>query len=188
MISVETERAKNGDLGRIIIKLNSLADPDMITALYKASQAGVQIQLNIRGICCLRPGVPGLSENITLTSIIDRFLEHARILYFHHGGDERVFISSADWMPRNLDRRVELLVPILDEQCKRRAISILKACLRDNVRARRIQPDGSSLAREAMPPRPFRSQLEFQRRAREAADNAFERNRTTFEPVEPSSL
>ncbi len=188
MISVETDRARNGDQGRIIIKLNSLADPDMINALYKASQAGVQIQLNIRGICCLRPGIPGLSENITVTSVIDRFLEHARILYFHHGGDERVFISSADWMPRNLDRRVELLVPILDENCKRRTINILKACLRDNVRARRILPDGSSEPPDAMPTRPWRSQLEFQRRAREAAEAAFERNRTTFVPVEPSGL
>lgn len=187
MISVETVRARNGDTGRIIIKLNSLADPELITALYRASQAGVQIQLNIRGICCLRPGVPGLSENITVTSIIDRFLEHARVLYFHHGGDERVFISSADWMPRNLDRRVELLVPILDDRCKRRVISILRTCVRDNVRARRILSDGSSLKLGQMPVRPFRSQLEFQRRAREAAENAFERNRTTFIPVEPGN-
>ena len=185
MISVEAQRAKNGDQGRIILKLNSLADPDMIQALYKASQAGVQIQLNVRGICCLRPGVPGLSENITVTSIIDRFLEHARILYFYHGGDERVFISSADWMTRNLDRRVELLVPLLDDSCKRRAISILKACLRDNVRTRRIQSNGTTRPPDSTPARPYRCQLEFQRRAREAAEAAFERNRTTFVPVEP---
>ncbi|MCA9065219.1 MAG: polyphosphate kinase 1, partial [Planctomycetaceae bacterium] len=107
MITVETERARRGDQSRIIAKLNSLTDPGMIDALYEASQAGVEIQLNIRGICCLRPGVPGLSDHITVTSIIDRFLEHARILYFYHGGDERVFFSSADWMTRNLDRRVE---------------------------------------------------------------------------------
>lgn len=188
MISVETDRARNGDQGFIMIKLNSLADPDMISALYKASQAGVQIQLNIRGICCLRPGVPGLSDNITVTSVIDRFLEHTRILYFHHGGDERVFISSADWMPRNLDRRVELLVPILDDQCKRRVINILKASLRDNVRARKILPDGTSQRPESTPTRPHRSQLEFQRRAREGAEAAFERNRTTFVPVEPNGL
>ncbi|MCA9034097.1 MAG: polyphosphate kinase 1, partial [Planctomycetaceae bacterium] len=185
MISVEADRAKNGDQGRIILKLNSLADPDMIQALYKASQAGVLIHLNIRGICCLKPGVPGLSENITVTSIIDRFLEHARILYFYHGGDERVFISSADWMTRNLDRRVELLIPLLDDSCKRRAISILKACLRDNLRARRITATGQSEPRDTMPTRPYRCQLEFQRRAREAAEAASERNRTTFVPVEP---
>jgi len=186
MINVETERAKNGDRGRIIGKLNSLADPTMISALYEASKAGVQIELNVRGICCLRPGVPGLSENITVTSIIDRFLEHARILYFHHGGDERVFISSADWMPRNLDRRIELLVPILDDACKRRAINILKTCLRDNMKARTLTADGSFLPPPGSAVKPYRSQLEFQRRAREAAENAFERNRTTFVPVEPN--
>lgn len=188
MISVETERARNGDQAKIMMKLNSLADPDMITALYKASQAGVQVQLNIRGICCLRPGIPGLSENISLTSIIDRFLEHARILYFHHGGDERVFISSADWMPRNLDRRVELLIPILDDVCKRRTIQILKTCLRDNVRARKILPDGTCQPSAGMPTRPIRCQLEFQSRAREAAENASERNRTTFVPLEPGGM
>ncbi len=186
MIQVETERAKNGDRGHIMCKLNSLADPIMIAAFYEASQAGVEIQLNIRGVCCLRPGVPGLSDNIQVTSVIDRFLEHARMMYFHHGGDERVFISSADWMPRNLDRRIELLIPILDDTCKRRAINILKTCLRDNMKARTLTPDGSFNPPTGSTTRPFRSQLEFQRRAREAAENAFERNRTTFVPVEPN--
>lgn len=186
MINVETARAANGDRGHIMGKLNSLADPTMISALYDASQAGVEIELNIRGVCCLRPGVPGLSENIRVTSVIDRFLEHARILYFHHGGDERVFISSADWMPRNLDRRIELLIPILDDSCKRRAISILKTCLKDNTKARVLTPDGSYRPPASSPARPFRSQLEFQRRAREAAESALERNRTTFVPVEPN--
>jgi polyphosphate kinase len=187
MINVETERARNGDKGQIIIKLNSLADPVMISALYEASKAGVEIDLNIRGICCLKPGIPGLSQNIRVTSIIDRFLEHARILYFHHGGDERVFISSADWMPRNLDRRVELLVPILDESCKRRAINILKTCLRDNTKARILTPDGSYRQPTGSPVRSHRSQLEFQSRYREAEQSALERNRTTFVPVEPTS-
>ncbi len=186
MINVETERAKNGDKGHIIVKLNSLADPIMIKALCDASRAGVEVDLNIRGICCLKPGVPGESENIRITSIIDRFLEHARILYFHHGGDERVFISSADWMPRNLDRRVELLVPILDDVCKRRAISILRTCLRDNTKARVLTADGSFVPPTGSPTKPSRSQLEFQRRAREAAENVSERNRTTFVPVEPN--
>jgi polyphosphate kinase len=187
MINVETERARNGDKGRIIAKLNSLADPQMISALYEASKAGVEIDLNVRGICCLRPGVPGLSENIRVTSIIDRFLEHARILYFHHGGDERVFISSADWMPRNLDRRAELLIPILDDSCKRRVINILRTCLRDNTKARVLTADGSYTPPITSPVKPHRSQLEFQSRAKEAAENAFERNRTTFVPVEPNS-
>ncbi len=187
MIQVETERAKNGDRGYIMGKLNSLADSGMIAALYEASKAGVEIELSIRGICCLKPGVPGLSDNISVTSVIDRFLEHARMLYFHHGGDERIFISSADWMPRNLDRRIELLVPILDDSCKRRAINILKTCLRDNMKARTLTPDGSYRPPVGSPTRPYRSQLEFQRRAREAAENAFERNRTTFVPVEPNN-
>ena len=187
MIQVETERAKNGDRGHIMGKLNSLADPTMIAAFYEASKAGVEIELNIRGVCCLKPGVPGLSDRITVTSVIDRFLEHARILYFHHGGDERTFLSSADWMPRNLDRRIELLVPILDDGCKRRVINILKTCLRDNMKARTLTPDGSYEPPASSPARPHRSQLEFQRRATEAAENAFERNRTTFVPVEPHS-
>ena len=187
MIQVETERAKNGDRGHIIGKLNSLADPGMIAAFYEASKAGVEIALNVRGVCCLKPGVPGLSDNISVTSIIDRFLEHARMFYFYHGGDERIFISSADWMSRNLDRRIELLVPILDDSCKRRAINILKTCLRDNMKARTLTPDGSYLPPVGSPTRPYRSQLEFQRRAREAAESAFERNRTTFVPVEPHS-
>ena len=177
---------KNGDRGHIMGKLNSLADPGMIAAFYEASKAGVEIELSIRGVCCLKPGVPGLSDNISVTSVIDRFLEHARMLYFHHGGDERIFISSADWMPRNLDRRIELLVPILDDSCKRRAINILRTCLRDNMKARTLTPDGSYRPPVGSPTRPYRSQLEFQRRAREAAENAFERNRTTFVPVEPN--
>ena len=186
MIQVEAARAKNGDRGHIMCKLNSLADPVMINAFYEASKAGVEIELNIRGVCCLKPGVPGLSDNIQVTSVIDRFLEHSRIMYFHHGGDERVFISSADWMPRNLDRRIELLIPILDDTCKRRAINILKTCLRDNMKARTLTPDGSFNPPTGSTTRPFRSQLEFQRRAREAAENAFERNRTTFVPIEPN--
>lgn len=187
MINVERERALNGDKGQIILKLNSLADPVMIWALYEASKAGVDIELNIRGVCCLKPRVPGLSERIQVTSVVDRFLEHARILYFHHGGDERVFLSSADWMPRNLDRRVELLVPILDESCKRKAMNILRTSLRDNTKARVLTPDGAFTEPTGSQVKPYRSQLEFQRRAREAAENAFERNRTTFVPVEPNS-
>jgi polyphosphate kinase len=185
LIAVETRRARNGDRAKIMIKLNSLADQQLIDALYEASQAGVEIQLNIRGICCLRPGVPGLSENIRVTSIIDRFLEHARIAWFYHGGDERVFISSADWMPRNLDRRVELLVPILEESCKRRVIDILRICLRDNTRARRLTPDGKFVPPKSNPARPSRCQLEFQRLARDAADAAVANTQTTFTPVEP---
>ncbi len=126
LIQGETERKKQGGRALIVIKINSLVDPQLIEALYTASQAGVTIRLNVRGICCLRPGVPGLSENITVISVVDRFLEHARVLYFYHGGDELVFISSADWMPRNLDRRIELLTPIEDAQSRRRLITCSK--------------------------------------------------------------
>ena len=124
-------------------KLNALVHQEIIEALYRASQAGVKIELNIRGICCLRPGVPGLSENISVISVVDRFLEHARLFYFHHGGESLVFISSADWMPRNLDRRVELLVPIEDPAAQARLTAILETSLQDSAKARRLLPDGS---------------------------------------------
>jgi polyphosphate kinase len=124
-------------------QLNSLGDPVLIDALYDASRAGVAVDLNVRGICCLKPGEPGLSDNIRVVSILDRYLEHSRIVYFHHGGEELLFLSSADWMPRNLDRRIELLVPIEDAASRQRLIAILKSYARDNVKARRILADGT---------------------------------------------
>lgn len=184
MISLETRRARRGDEARIVAKCNSLADPQIIRALYEASQAGVDIQLNIRGICCLKPQVPGLSERIRVTSVIDRFLEHARIYYFYHGGDRLVFMSSADLMPRNLDRRVELLIPLRDEDCKQRAIDVLELCLSDNVKARRILPDGGYDKVPAGAQR-VRSQEVLQRLASEAAESAVERKRMMFTPQEP---
>ncbi|MEI7880275.1 MAG: polyphosphate kinase 1 [bacterium] len=143
LIEGETARASQGQKARIMAKFNSLVDTRLIEALYVASKAGVKIELNIRGICCLRPGVPGLSSNISVISIVDRFLEHSRILYFLNGGEPRVFISSADWMPRNLDRRIELLVPVEDEPCRDRLITILKTCLADTVKGWRLRPDGT---------------------------------------------
>ena len=142
LIQHETERKKQGQKARIVAKVNSLVDPQIIDALYEASEAGVKIKLNIRGICCLRPGVNKLSKNIEVVSIIDRFLEHARIFYFYHGGDERVFISSADWMQRNLDRRVELLVPIEDKKSSRKVIKILNSYFEDNAKARVLNSNG----------------------------------------------
>ena len=143
MIDIERKRCQAGHKARIMAKLNSLVDRQVIDALYKASKEGVEIQLNIRGICCLRPGVPGLSENISVVSVVDRFLEHARLLYFYHGGDQRVFISSADWMPRNLDRRVELLVPVHDPGARQRLTAILETAFSDTCKAHRLQSDGS---------------------------------------------
>ena len=123
--------------------MNSLVDRQIIDALYDASQAGVTIRLNIRGICCLKPGVKGLSENIQVVSIIDRFLEHARIFHFLHDGNNHVFISSADWMNRNLDRRVELMVPVIDTHCKKRVIHTLETYFEDTIKSRRLASDGN---------------------------------------------
>jgi len=142
MIDGETRRSLQGQRAFVDAKLNALVDPELIEALYRASRAGVKVRLNIRGICCLRPGVPGLSENITVVSIVDRFLEHARVLHFHHGGEDAVFISSADWMPRSLDRRIELLTPIEDGQIKRKLVEILGTYFQDNQNAWGLRPEG----------------------------------------------
>jgi polyphosphate kinase len=137
------QHQKNGD-GYIALKMNSLVDKHCIEALYRASQAGVKIDLQPRGICCLRPGVPGVSENIEVTSIVGRFLEHARIYYFRNGGDEEILTGSADLMPRNLYRRVETLFPVEDPALKTALRDqILRIHLKDNVKARRMLPDGS---------------------------------------------
>jgi polyphosphate kinase len=142
LIEGETHRARRGERTHIMAQLNSLVDAKVINALYRASRAGVPVHLNIRGICCLRPGVPGISQNIRVVSILDRFLEHSRIAYFYAGGQERVYISSADWMPRNLVRRVELLVPIEDPAAKRRLKEVLLSYARDNVKGRSLRHDG----------------------------------------------
>jgi polyphosphate kinase len=183
MIEMETERKRHGLRAGIMAKLNSLVDPEIIDALYEASQAGVKIRLNVRGICCLRPGVPGLSENISVVSIVDRFLEHSRIMYFYHGGDERVFISSADWMPRNLDRRVELLVPVENTAARRRLIRILELCFQDGVKGRRLLPDGSyELVTTEAGEKPLRSQEALYLEACNAIKLAEQSQRTVFEP------
>ncbi len=144
LIAREAENAKRGLPARIIAKMNSLVEPELIEALYAASQAGVKIELIVRGICCLRPGVPGLSENITVRSIVDRFLEHSRIYYFENACQPEVFIGSADWMPRNLFRRIEVVFPIEDGiLCDRVINEILRVSLADNARARFLGPDGA---------------------------------------------
>jgi polyphosphate kinase len=143
LIRREAERARSGQQSEILAKMNSLVDPKIIRELYAAGKAGVKIQLNVRGICCLLPGVPGLSDNIRIVSILDRYLEHSRAFIFHNGGDPEVFISSADWMPRNLDRRVELMFPLQQEDLKKRVIEVLRAQMADNQKARLLKPDGS---------------------------------------------
>lgn len=183
MIEVETQRKLQGQRARIVAKMNSLVDPAIIDALYDASKAGVRVRLNVRGICCLRPGVPGLSENITVISIVDRFLEHSRIFYFYHGGDERVFISSADWMPRNLDRRIELLVPVEDKDNRDRLKSILQLYFRDTVKSRRLKPGGSyERVLPADGEAPVRSQEVLYQQVCDAVRQAESSQRTVFVP------
>lgn len=142
LIRFEAAMAKDGKKGKIVAKLNSLVDKEIILELYKASMAGVEIDLIIRGICCLRPGVKGLSENITVRSIVGRFLEHPRIFYFYAGGEEKVFISSADWMERNLNKRIELLVPVDEKKCKEKVKEVLRISRSDNMKARELMSDG----------------------------------------------
>lgn len=141
-IENEEKNASSGAKARIIFKMNSLVDEKIIDALYKASQVGVKIDLIVRGICCLRPGVVGLSENIRVISIVDRFLEHSRIYYFYNDGTEKIYLSSADLMPRNLDRRVEILFPVLSEENKEEVKWILDISLKDDVKAWELGPQG----------------------------------------------
>lgn len=143
LIDNEIAQSTAEEPGHIIAKMNSLTDKKLIQSLFKASCAGVKIDLIIRGICCLRPGIPGVSENIRVLSIVDRFLEHSRIFYFQNGGDEKIFLSSADWMTRNMDRRVEILFPIEANHLKVRVKDILQIYLQDNVKARILNPDGT---------------------------------------------
>lgn len=143
LIRRETEHARNGEEARIIAKMNSLCDKEIIALLYEASAAGVKIDLIIRGICCLKTGIPGVSENITVRSIVGNFLEHARILVFHNNGEREVYMGSADWMPRNLDKRVEIMFPVESEELKEELMHILQVQLEDNVKAHILQPDGS---------------------------------------------
>jgi polyphosphate kinase len=142
LIEREREHATRGEEARIICKLNALVDATMITALYDASRAGVKVDLVVRGICCLRPGIAGVSDNIRVRSIVGRFLEHARALYFRNGGAHEVYLSSADWMPRNLDRRVELLFPVDERELADVVLRILELQLSDDMKARELGSDG----------------------------------------------
>jgi len=142
-IEREIDFARQHKPSRIIAKMNSLSHPELIAAIYRASQAGVRIDLNVRGICMLIPGQRGISENVRVVSIIDRYLEHSRIFYFENGGDPEWYLSSADWMPRNLERRVELLFPVLDKQNRKLLDYFFSMYFADNVKAFEMQPDGS---------------------------------------------
>jgi polyphosphate kinase len=187
LVAAETERSRQGQKAVIMAKINSLVDPQIIEALYCASKAGVTVRLNVRGICCLRPGVKGLSERIEVVSIVDRNLEHARVFYFHQGGDSRLYLSSADWMPRNLDRRIELLVPVEAPEWRRRLTAMLETCFRDNCQSFRLQPDGTYV--RAAPEhgrRRVRAQEVFYRQACAAAREEAQARQTAFEPLVPA--
>src|ERR1700716_301846 len=158
MVDREAEHARTGKAARIIAKMNSLVDAELIQHLYDASQAGVEIDLIVRGICCLRPGIPGVSDRIKVVSLVGRFLEHSRIYYFANNGDEELYFGSADWMPRNFDRRVEVITPIEDRSLHSRVPDVLELQLSDTVKAREILLDGSSARVRAVDAPPVRSQ------------------------------
>ncbi len=184
LIAGETACAEKGEKARIIAKMNALVDPEIIEALYRASCAGASIDLIVRGTCCLRPGVPDLSENIRVISIVDRFLEHSRIFFFHHGGARQVFISSADWMPRNLSRRIELMIPVEDRKCREKLINILKTCLRDTCKGRLMQADGSYTRASSAAPS-SRAQDVLCKEACRNVEDLRRSKRTKFEPHLP---
>ncbi len=171
LIEREATRKTQEYPGLIMAKMNSLTDPDVIRALYAASQAGVSIWLNVRGICMLVPGIKGLSDNIRVVSVVDRYLEHARIFYFANGGAADIYLASADWMERNLEKRVELLFPILKEECRTRVSEILRAYFKDSCKACQLLPDGSWEAVKPQEGEPgFRVQEFFYQQARDKAE------------------
>jgi polyphosphate kinase len=186
LIEIETANAEQGIPAFFDAKVNSLVDKEIIDALYKASAAGVKIRLNIRGVCSLRPGVTGLSDNITVISIVDRFLEHARIYHAYHDGDHRVFISSADLMERNLSKRVELLVPVEEKKCKLRLLEALELYFSDNVSAKRMLPDGTYTNVDRTDGDLIRSQRELYEQAVSIKEKEMTPSTTLLEPLRPS--
>jgi len=170
-----------------VAKMNSLCDPGIIAALYEASASGVKIDLIVRGICCLRVGIPGVSENISVRSIVGNFLEHSRIFYFYNDGNPEVFMGSADWMPRNLDRRVEIVFPVIEEELKEKALHILHVELEDNVKARVMQPDGTYEKLDKRGKVLINSQEQFCAEAKAAVpDQNPGNNQRLFIPAEPA--
>ena len=189
LINREAEMAQKGMPAFIVAKMNSLCDRKIIAALYRASACGVQIYLLVRGICCLKVGVPGVSENIHVRSIVGDFLEHSRIFYFHNGGNEEIFMGSADWMPRNLDRRVEIVFPVEDEEIKKEIKHILDVEFKDNVKAHILQPDGTYEKMNRRGKAKVNSQMIFCQEAEDKA-KAVKKQKTdhgrVFIPAEPA--
>jgi polyphosphate kinase len=183
LIDRERRRAEAGQPAEIVAKMNSLVDEEIIVALSAASEAGVRIALNVRGICALCPGVAGFSTNIEVVSVVDRFLEHSRIFYFLNGGDEEVYLSSADWMTRNLDKRVELMFPIESVDHQAKVLYALRAMFRDTAKARWLRADGLYERRGSDDGQPaFRVQLHLQDEARRRGALARERAAVVFRP------
>ena len=182
LITFETKQSRKGRESGITAKLNSLVDPQIIKALYKASQAGVKIDLNVRGVSCLQPNVDGQSENIRVVSIIDRFLEHSRVMHFVHAGEQRVFISSADWMPRNLDRRVEVLVPVHSQSCKDFLLDSLRSNMADNQNSHELQSTGNYQRISADGSTPYRSQQFLYQQACDSVKQAQQAQSASFVP------
>jgi polyphosphate kinase len=160
-IEATAEAKRRGEDARIVMKMNALVDARKIRALYEASQAGVQVDLNIRGACCLRPGIPGVSENVFVNSVVGRFLEHSRVFMFQRGDETRVFIGSADLMPRNLDHRIELVVPIEDETLRGEVVDVVERSLADNTNAWTLDSDGHWHRREPGDEEPRNVQAEL---------------------------
>ena len=185
LINAETQRALQGEKAKIRAKMNSLNDVDIMSALERAAEAGVNIRLNIRGICCWAPGTPQAQANTRIISIVDRYLEHARILTFHNGGSPLVYIASADWMSRNLDRRVEMMIPIENRALARRVQDILDACFKDNTQASIIEPDGTSHPVDAHGKKPFAMQRHLHNQARKQARARARAARRMLEPHRP---
>lgn len=188
LIEREAENAKKGLPAYIRAKMNSLCDPKVMAALYYASSCGVQIDLLVRGICCLKVGIPEVSENIHVRSIVGEFLEHSRIFYFENGGNPEIYMGSADWMPRNLDRRVEIVFPVEDEQIKKELDHILDLEFRDNVKAHILQPDGNYVKPDKRGKILVNSQMEFCREATEKARKLTHEDKKSrvFIPAEPA--
>lgn len=188
LIDREAENAKKGIPAHIVGKMNSLCDPVIMSALYYASSCGVKIDLLVRGICCLKVGMPGISDNIHVRSIVGDFLEHSRIFYFYNAGSEEVYMGSADWMPRNLDRRVEIVFPVENEEIKKEAIHILDVEFKDNVKAHILQPDGTYEKQDKRGKVLINSQMEFCREAQERAGSSKKEHKEksrVFIPAEP---
>jgi polyphosphate kinase len=185
LIDRERRRAAAGQPAEITAKMNSLIDDEIIEALYGASRAGVRIRLNVRGICALRPGVSGHSANIEVVSVVDRFLEHSRVYHFLNGGNDEIYLSSADWMTRNLDKRIELMFPVSEPAHKGRILHALRSMFRDNVKSRWLEADGSYRRRPVPKGElPYRVQEDLQAEARRSVSRAREIAGIVLQPQE----